>query len=246
MKISVRRASAAALEREHHMADVSQKTAVLFDLDGTLTDPGVGITNSVMYALHAYGIAAEREALYRFIGPPLTDSFEQFYGFSHEKAVEAVEIYREYYRKTGIFENSVYAGIRALLAALRQAGKTVIMATSKPEVFAVQIAERFALTPFFHVIAGSCLNGERVHKDEVIRYALARVGIDPSDAVMVGDREYDLRGAHACGMQAVGVLYGYGSQAELSAAGADAIAPDVRSLRRILLAASASSDAAAK
>lgn len=219
------------------MADVSQKTAVLFDLDGTLTDPGVGITNSVMYALRAYGISAEREALYRFIGPPLTDSFEQFYGFSHAQAVEAVEIYREYYRETGIFENSVYAGIRALLSALREAGKTVMMATSKPEIFAEQIADRFALTPFFHVIAGSCLNGERVHKDEVIRYALARAGIVPADAVMIGDREYDLRGAHACGIQAVGVLYGYGTQAELLASEADAIAPNVRALRRILLSA---------
>lgn len=137
------------------MHDFSNKKAVLFDLDGTLTDPSTGITNSVMYALRHYGISAEREALLRFIGPPLTDSFERFYGFSHEQAVEAVEVYREYFRGKGIFENTIYPGIRALLAALSGTGRTVIMATSKPEVFARRIADHFAMTPFFHTIAGS-------------------------------------------------------------------------------------------
>lgn len=217
------------------MHDFSNKKAVLFDLDGTLTDPSTGITNSVMYALRHYGISAEREALLRFIGPPLTDSFERFYSFSHEQAVEAVEVYREYFRGKGIFENTIYPGIRALLAALSGTGRTVIMATSKPEVFARRIADHFAMTPFFHTIAGSCLNGDRVRKGDVIAYALRQAGVDPADAVMVGDREHDCIGAHQCGIPVIGVLYGFGSRAELTASGAEAIAENLRTLRRILL-----------
>lgn len=216
----------------HHF---SQKKAVLFDLDGTLTDPSTGITNSVMYALRHYGISAGRAELLRFIGPPLTDSFEEFYGFSHEQAVEAVGVYREYFRDKGIFENTVYPGVRALLAALNENGRTVIMATSKPEVFARRIADHFAMTPFFHVIAGSCLNGDRVRKGDVIAYALRQAGADPADAVMVGDREHDCIGARQCGIPVIGVLYGFGSRTELTAAGADTIAGDLRQLRRILL-----------
>lgn len=198
---------------------------VLFDLDGTLTDPGVGITNSVAYALEKYGILNEdRTELYKFIGPPLHESFEAFYGFSKEKAMEAVAYYREYYSDRGIFENMVYEGIEELLAQLKEAGKTLLVATSKPEMFARMILEHFGLTKYFDYIAGSNMDGSRTKKDEVISYALMAGNVtDLSKAVMVGDREHDILGAKKVGVDSIGVLYGYGSMEELINAGADMI-----------------------
>ena len=195
---------------------------VLFDLDGTLTDPGVGITNSVAYALKKYGIeAADRAELYKFIGPPLHESFETYYGFSQEEAKAAVEAYREYYRGKGIYENFVCDGVEALLRALREAGRELVVATSKPEIFAKQILEHFCLAPYFSYIAGANLDGSRTRKAEVIAYALESCGItDRSQAVMVGDREHDVLGARQVGVDSIGVLYGYGDYEELKRAGA--------------------------
>jgi phosphoglycolate phosphatase len=163
---------------------------VLFDLDGTLTDPGVGITNSVAHALKKFGLAVpERAALYKFIGPPLHESFERYYGFSQEQAQTAVAYYREYFREKGIYENFVYDGVEELLKALRGAGRTLAVATSKPEVFAKQILEHFHLDPYFTYVAGANLDGTRTRKDQVIACALRGCGVEaPAAAVMVGDR----------------------------------------------------------
>ena len=209
---------------------------VLFDLDGTLTDPGVGITNSVAYALKKYGIeVAVKTQLYPFIGPPLSDSFEKYYGFSEEEAKHAVVLYREYFREKGIFENEVYDGIAPMLKQLKNSGKTLIVATSKPEIFARQILEHFQLDGYFRYIAGANLDGTRTKKNKVIEYALETCGIiDRSSVVMIGDRDYDIIGAQKAGLDSVGVLYGYGDRAELEWAKATYIAKTVSDLDRLL------------
>lgn len=198
---------------------------VFLDLDGTLTDPGMGITNSVMHALRHYGIEADRADLFRFIGPPLIDSFERFYGFSEERSREAVTFYREYFKDRGIFENEVYAGTEAMLSKLRKAGKKLVLATSKPEAFSVRILEHFGLSDYFDFVAAATMDEKRTRKDEVIRYALDMLNItDPETVIMVGDREHDVLGAKANHIASIGVLYGYGSLEELEHAGADHIA----------------------
>mgnify|MGYP000453762557 CR=1 FL=1 len=210
---------------------------ILLDLDGTLTDPAIGITNSIMYALEKFGIRVnDRSELYSFIGPPLQESFMRFFGFSEADAVRAVEYYREYYRDKGIFENLVYDGVEDLLQLLKEKGRTVILATSKPELFARQILEHFDLAEYFDFVAGSELDGRRVHKDEVIRYALDACKIsDLAKAIMIGDREYDIIGARKIGIKSLGVLYGYGDRKELEVAGADYILDTVAELKDFLL-----------
>ena len=192
---------------------------VLFDLDGTLTDPGVGITNSVMYALSKYGITVnDRSELYPFIGPPLDESFMKYFGFKKEECTAVIEKYREYFKDTGIFENEVYDGVPEMLTELKKAGCTLILATSKPQTFAERILDHFGLREYFTFVAGATLDGSRIKKADVIAYALRELGIrDISSCLMVGDREHDLVGAAANGMDAVGVLYGYGSREELEA-----------------------------
>lgn len=199
---------------------------ILFDLDGTLTDTGLGVTNAAAYALEQYGITVlDRTELERFVGPPLHESFMRFYGFSEEQAFEAVEVYREYYRDKGLFENTIYNGMEAVLKQLSEAGKTLLVATSKPEVFARRILEKLGIADYFTYIAGANLDGTRTKKAEVIAYALREGGIeDGTKAVMVGDREYDIFGAREFGMDSIGVLFGYGSRGELEAAGATYIA----------------------
>lgn len=220
--------------------DVCKQTHILFDLDGTLTDPGEGITNSVAYALKRYGITvAERSELYRFIGPPLADSFMEFYGFTEDRAVEAVEVYREYFSAKGWAENTVYEGIEPLLSDLVGAGKVLLLATSKPLVFAERILDHFGLTKYFTVVRGPALHAPRGYgKADVIREVLAAAHVtDLTTAVMVGDRHHDIDGAKAAGIVSIGVLYGYGDRAELERAGADAIVSDTEALRGILLGA---------
>lgn len=205
---------------------------IVFDLDGTLTDPGVGITNSVAYALKKYKIEVEdKTELYKFIGSPLLDSFEHYYGFSREEAKIAVEYYREYYRDRGIFENLVYDGIKILLETLKNAGRTLLVATSKPEIFAQQILDYFELSKYFTYIAGSNLDGTRTKKDEVILYALETNQIsDRSTIIMIGDREHDIIGARKVGIDSLGVLFGYGNYKELAQAGATYIAEKVEDI----------------
>lgn len=201
----------------------------LFDLDGTITDSSLGITNSVMYALEKFGIEEiDRTKLYKFIGPPLTESFQKFYGFSEEDALLGVKYYREYYKDQGIFENRVYEGFEDVMKALKNAGKKSIVATSKPEPFARQIIEHFGLSPYFDYVAGMQLDGGRGTKAEVIAYALSTCGIENKDSVlMIGDREHDVIGAQTVGVDCLGVLYGFGSFEELKCAGATYITRDV-------------------
>lgn len=212
------------------------KRYVLFDLDGTLTEPSEGITNSVKYALAKFGISvSDKSELYKFIGPPLYDSFVNFYGFSHDDANLAVAYYREYFAPHGIYENCVYEGIPEMLERLKTSGKTLVLATSKPEKFALEILRHFGLAKYFDLAYGATMDEKRNKKDEVIAYALSQGNIDPDDAVMVGDRIYDIEGGHKNGLVSVGVLFGYGDRAELEGAKAEFIAKDVPELEKILL-----------
>lgn len=209
---------------------------LLFDLDGTVTDPKVGITTAVAHALHAFGIHVEDpDTLTPFIGPPLRDSFREFYGFTREQADLAIVKYREYYSAAGIYENFVYPGMEDLLKKLQAQGRTVILATSKPTMFAVPILERFALSPYFQFVSGSDPDEVRVEKWEVIEYALEQCGIrDRSRALMIGDRKHDVLGARRTGLDSAGVLYGYGGREELEHAGASYLAESVEDLSLLL------------
>lgn len=195
----------------------------LFDLDGTLTDPGIGITNSVMYALKKYGIEVkDRTELYSFIGPPLQDSFRKYCGFSEAQASQAVEYYREYFRTGGMLENKVYEGIPELLRGLRERKVTVALATSKPYEFSVQILKHFGLYPYFSYFGAATMDGRISRKADVIAHLLEEIGdADREPILMIGDRAQDIAGAKANGLHSAGVLWGYGSREELSGAGAD-------------------------
>lgn len=210
---------------------------ILFDLDGTITNSALGITNSVKYALNKLNAPIPPyETLCKFIGPPLLDGFRDICGFDTEKAQEAVKLYREYYETTGLYENAVYDGIPEFLRALKEKGKIVILATSKPEKFARLILEHFNLIQYFDYAAGATIDETRNKKDAVIAYALKECNItDKSLAVMVGDRHHDIFGAKQNGIDCVGVLYGFGNREELESAGADYISEDVNALYRILL-----------
>lgn len=210
---------------------------ILFDLDGTLTDPKPGITRAVRYALARYGISvADLDTLTPFIGPPLHYSFERYYGFDHDQAREAVSFYREYFSEIGLYENMVYPGIPHLLDRLRTPARRLVIATSKPTVYAQRIAEHFKIDGYFARILGSDLDLTRSDKAAIIGDALrAYPDVAREEIVMVGDREHDIIGARAHHLDTIGVTYGYGSLAELQAAGATAIAGSVAELANILL-----------
>ena len=211
------------------------KKYLLFDLDGTLTDPQEGITNSVAYALRQYGIIEDPKNLTRFIGPPLHISFRNWYGFDEAKAFEAVAHYRVYFGDKGIFENAVFDGIPEMLKDLRDAGFNLLLATSKPEIYAKQILDHFGLSQYFHHICGATMDASRSRKADVITYALETAGItDKAQAVMVGDRHHDIDGARENGLASAGVLWGFGNEAELNNAGADVLAHTPDELIRII------------
>lgn len=209
---------------------------LLFDLDGTLTDPGEGITNSVAYAIEKMGDKApSRELLYEYIGPPLVDMFQEKQGYSEECAYKALAYYREYFSEKGIFENKMYDKIPELLEKQKKAGNKIVLATSKPEPFAIKILEHFDIKKYFDFIAGSTLDETRTKKDEVISYALSSLGNPPRENVyMIGDRKHDIKGAKVTGVHGIGVLYGYGSYEELFSEGAEIIAEDITALEKIL------------
>jgi len=211
--------------------------AALFDLDGTLTDPAEGITKSVAYALARFGIEVpDRRALYPFIGPPLLDSFQEYYGFSVADSRRAMEYYREYFSDRGIFENEIYPGIPELLSALKTQGTLVMVATSKPEEFSQLILEHFGVAQYVDFLGGNTLNEDRPAKIDVLRHVFrCNPSLAPLDAVMVGDRKYDAEAARQCGMDCIGVAYGYGSHEELTAAGATIIVDTVEELSNALL-----------
>ena len=209
---------------------------ILFDLDGTLTDSGQGILNSVAFALEKMGIEETKpDHLRRFIGPPLYESFSQFYQLNPEETQAAVDAFRIYFKEKGMFENQLYPGIVPLLEKLKSAGKPLMIATSKPELFAKQILKHFEIDHFFDVIAGASLDNSRISKADVIAYALKQLGNFPQPAVMVGDREHDIEGAHMNQLPAIGVLYGYGNTEEFEKAGATCIVKNVAELSDFLL-----------
>ena len=210
---------------------------ILFDLDGTLTDPALGITGGVAHALDYFGDKYEsRKQLEEFIGPPLREHFMEFCGVDREKGEEYVAKYREYYAVTGIYENKVYDGIEDLLIALKQAGKKIVLATSKPEKFALIILEHFGLKKYFDFIAGALMSNTRTKKDEVIAYALENSGnYDLAKTIMVGDRMHDVIGARQFDIDTVGVTFGYGSRQELEEAGAKIIVDTVEELKNELI-----------
>lgn len=229
---------------------------LLFDLDGTLTDPKEGITTSVQYALKAFGIdEPDLDKLEPFIGPPLRESFMKFYGLNEEEAGEAVEKYREWFAPKGIFQNKLYAGIKELLSELKESGKILAVASSKPQVFVEKVLRHFAIYEYFDVIVGSELDGTRDSKEEVVEEALRRLaaaggrepvpeakeesikltGEERRQTAMIGDRKFDVYGGKKHGLTTVGVTFGYAQEGELEEAGADYIVDTVEELRRLCI-----------
>jgi phosphoglycolate phosphatase len=195
--------------------------STFFDLDGTLTDPKPGITRCIQYALERLGFPVpSQDDLVCCIGPPLHASMKKFVG-TDELAHRAVELYRERFRDVGLFENEAYAGIEETLAKVAVGGRRLFVATSKPKVYADRIVEHFGLGGLFEHVFGSELDGTRTDKADLLAYALSAAKVDPARAIMIGDRSHDVVGARKNGMKAIGVLYGYGSLAELTDAGAD-------------------------
>ncbi|MCD8072032.1 MAG: HAD-IA family hydrolase [Alistipes sp.] len=205
---------------------------ILFDLDGTIIDPHKGITLCVEYALAYFGITVgDRATLNSFIGPPLRDSFMEFYGFTPAQAEKAVAKYRERYSSTGVYENTLYPGIREMLEKLKNSGKKIFLATSKPTAYAKLIIRQHDLEPYFSFIGGAELNGSRDRKADVILHVLENSAIDDtSTTAMVGDRRHDIEGARQTGLFPIGVTYGYGSRQELEQAGAGHIVSTVAAL----------------
>lgn len=195
----------------------------LFDLDGTLTDPGIGITDSVMYALKKFDIdVKDRSELYPFIGPPLDYSFKTYFGFTEEQAVLAIKYYREFFSTKGLYENEVYEGIPGMLEELKKRGVTVALATSKPYEFSVEILRHFGLSGYFDHVGAATMDGRISKKEDVISNLLGQLNYeDKASVLMVGDRYHDIEGAKANGLQSAGVLWGYGTEEELQKAGAE-------------------------
>ena len=216
---------------------------ILFDLDGTLTDPKIGITSSVQYALRAFGIDEPNlDKLEPFIGPPLADSFMEFYGFTPEQANQAIEKYRERFDGQGIYENELYEGIDKMLLALKEKKKILAIASSKPTPLVLRVLEHFDIRQYFDYIVGSELDGRRSKKEEVVAEALQLmlpasfdVRVKKERVAMVGDRKFDIEGAKAFGLTSIGVSFGYASEGELEAAGADYIVDTVSELKELLL-----------
>lgn len=222
---------------------------ILFDLDGTLTDSSEGITKSVQYGLKSIGIEVENlQELHRFIGPPLEYSFQEFYRLDGENIRQAIEKYRERYRSVGMYENTLYPGIAKMLADLKKRGRTLAVASSKPEVFVRQILKHFNITQYFDVIVGSGLDGSLPKKEDVIREALNQLfdGKEPApeETAMVGDRNFDINGAKPFGIVSIGVEYGFAEPGELKEAKADYIVKTVKELHEFLLRGSEDVDAA--
>lgn len=214
----------------------SQAEYVFLDLDGTLTDPSEGITRGVMYALERFGIhEKDPRRLYPFIGPPLYDSFMRHYGFDLDTAYKAIEYFQEYYGQQGMYENVPYPGMRDLLHSWRDEGRRLILATSKPEVFAVRILERFDMNGAFLLMAGGDVEEKRVEKHLVIEYAMERLGLSHTGGcLMIGDRKFDVLGAGRHGIPTLGVLYGFGSREELTESGASWLAGSVEELKTLM------------
>ena len=209
-------------------------TTVLFDLDGTLSDPKIGITKSVKYSLAKFGIKAELDELERFIGPPLKESFMKYYEFSDEMAIDAIEKYREYFKDKGIYENELYDGISELLNQLVKNDLALAVATSKPTFFAQKILRYFNIDNYFKEIIGSNLDNTGTEKKDIIKLALSKLNKSNYESIMIGDRRHDIIGAKANNVQSIGVLYGYGSRTELEGVSPEYIVQDIKGLSKLL------------
>lgn len=207
---------------------------ILFDLDGTLSDSEPGIRKGIEYSLSKFGIKLEDEEINKFLGPPIRDSYRDFCGFDEDKCEQAVKYYREYYAEKGLFENTLYPGMRELLCDLKDRGKILMVATSKPQPFTDRILRYFEIDGLFDIIVGASMDGSRDRKADIIRFALSEYGDDflenLSWALMVGDRKYDILGAREVGIDSVGALYGYGSVEELKTAGATYLSETVEGI----------------
>ncbi len=211
------------------------KNNVIFDLDGTLTDSGRGIKNSVRYMLNRYGFPMEsEEQLNRYVGPPLLTSFQTYLGMDEKTAGEAIAVYREYFTTKGMFENAVYEGVIPLLDTLKAQGKRLFIATGKPTVYTLQILEHFHLSHYFDRVCGIGLEETDMGKAQLITQVIKSENLIPTTCLMVGDREFDILGAKAVGISSVGVTYGYGTKDELQTAGADFLASSVAELQELL------------
>ena len=215
---------------------------VLFDLDGTLTESGPGIMNAAKIALNHFGIEENNvENLHKFVGPPLTESFGQRYGMNEADTQEAIAVFRKYYNVTGIYENSVFEGIQEMLQQLKRNGLLLSIASSKPRPMIDIVVDHFDIRKYFDVIVGCELDGTRYQKKEVVDEVIRLFGeLSGDDAVlehsiMVGDRMYDVNGARECGLECIGVTYGYGTRQELQEAGAAYIVDSVNELGEKLL-----------
>ncbi len=213
------------------------KKNIFFDLDGTLADSMPGIVKSVQYALKHFGIEVEDlNELKPFVGPPLVESFQKYYGFTKEQSLEAITVFREYYTEKGWCDNAPYDGIELVLQNLIASGKKLYVATSKPEWMAKKVLEYFCLDFYFEFIGGAESDEVRSKKDEVIQYVMESCGLQNADEiVMVGDRSHDIVGAHKSGLEAVGVLFGYGEKEELEQAKAEWITETTMTLGELLV-----------
>ena len=207
---------------------------ILFDFDGTLYDTVEGIAKSAQYALEKLGVTAGLDELRCFAGPPLVDKFMEMFGFSYDKAFEARGLFQERYIPVGVYESRPFPGMTGFLAALRDAGLELAVATSKPQPLCEQLLERSGMRDFFSVVCGSTLAGNNNSKREVVERVIAALGADREDCVLVGDTKYDVAGAHAAGIPCIAVRYGYAAPGELEEAGADAIAQDLAALEKML------------
>lgn len=214
---------------------MNYKTAI-FDLDGTITDSGPGIMNAIRYAVKKRGLPdVSEEVLRSFIGPPLKEQFRSVFGLSDDEGTIMVATYREYYGEKGIFENRVYDGVPEVFQKLQEAGVRILMATSKPEKYAKQIAEHFGFAKYFDFIGGACMDGRRTDKHDVIEYVIDSCKVCRENTVMIGDRRHDMIGASKAGIRSIGALYGYGSRDELEKAGADMIAVTPDDISKLIL-----------
>lgn len=216
---------------------------LLFDLDGTLTDSAEGIIKCVRYAAEKMGVEPkDAEELKVFVGPPLSESFQDVYGFSEEEAQQAIVYYRERFKPIGMFENAVYDGIPEMLKTMKEHGKVNLIASSKPEAFVKTILEHFDIAKYFDIIVGASMDESRNTKEAVIEEALSQLKstdqygqYSDDKCVMIGDRKYDIHGAKYFGLRNIGVSYGFAPEGELEEAGADVIVDTVEELTRVLL-----------
>lgn len=209
---------------------------ILFDLDGTLTNPKEGITKCVQHALRHFGIERECDELVEFIGPPLKEQFMKYASLSEKDGETAVKVYRERFAPIGLFENEIYDGIIPMLESLKKQGKIMAIATSKPSIFAEKIADKYGIAPYIEYLSGSELDGRNTDKALVIENAMKALGAHKDNTVMVGDREHDCKGAQKNGIKCIGVTYGYARDGELEESGALALADSPKALLEILSA----------